>query len=97
MVTTISKIKIYDRLRGQYGGCASICTSQAIYLSPIELQSDDGLCAGSGDCIGFCPVDALDAFLPDGRLDLLDMPNLAWRRLSKKSSLLGLARRMVAR
>ncbi len=97
MVTTISKIKIYDRLWGQYGGCASICTPQAIYLTPIELQIDDGLCTGSGDSIGFCPADAPDAFLPDGKLDLRDMPNFAWRLLLKKSSPLGLVRRMAAR
>ncbi len=41
-------------------------------------------------------VDALDAFFPDGRLDSLDIPNLALRLLLKNPSLLGLARYMVA-
>ena len=41
-------------------------------------------------------VDALDAFFPDGRLNSLDIPNLALRLLLKNPSLLGLARYMVA-
>jgi ferredoxin len=54
------KVRIYHELCGQCGGCVPICTSGAIYLSPIELQIDNELCTGCGDCIEFCPVGALE-------------------------------------
>jgi len=60
METAILKVKIYDELFGQCGGCVPVCISEAIYLSPIELQIDDELCAGCGDCMEFCPVSALE-------------------------------------
>ena len=60
METVILKVKIYEELCGQCGGCVPICTSEAIYLSPVELQIDNELCTGCGDCIEFCPVGALE-------------------------------------
>lgn len=60
METVMPRVKIYDELCGHCGGCVPVCTSEAVYLSPVELQIDDELCTSCGDCIEFCPVSALE-------------------------------------
>jgi ferredoxin len=60
METAIIRVKIHDELCGYCGGCVPICISEAIYLSPVELQIDQELCTSCDDCIEFCPVSALE-------------------------------------